>query len=295
MRRATLLMIAVLSATAAFAQKPAVPVPAPPAPVAAVPATTTPVPLVQADARTKAVVEKLVTAYGGGTRLARVRSVYDVVITKEKTTAGSRDVTVTALYVFPDKVWAKLDGEKSATMVVLPWNAFVKSTDLPAGAAMKMPDEQREQLMRRMDVDPVFVLARRLFSSNRFAARDPRVVDGKRVDVLDVITNGRESTWLVDPESGRLLRASAGDDEVRYTDWRTVKGLNVPHKMAIHRKGGDVQWFLTSACDFDVMYDDTLFREPTIWFNPELDLSQSYEWYNWYRAIYYRYTSWYRY
>ncbi|HEX7154645.1 MAG TPA: hypothetical protein VF618_24380 [Thermoanaerobaculia bacterium] len=275
MRRAALLTITLLSATAALAQAPG------------------PVPLVQADERTKAIVEKVVTAYGGSARLARVRSIYDVVVTKEQTKSGARNVTLAALYVFPDKVWAKLDGEKTATMVVLPWNAFVKSADLPGGAAMKMPDDQREQLMRRMDIDPVFVLARRLYSSNRFMARAPKQLDNKTVDVLEVHTNGRQATWLVDPESGRLVSATAGDDIIEYMDWRTVKGLTIPHKALIHKKNGVTQWFITSSCDFDVMYDEALFREPTIWYNPELDLSQSHDWYSWYRTAYR--SSWYWY
>lgn len=290
MTRILIFVLVALSASA-FAQTPAAPAPQP------APAAPVLTHYAKADARTRAIVDRVTAAFGGASRLSNLRSVYDVVKTTEKTARGVRESRLAGLYVYPDRAWARMDANGSATLVVTPHQSWIKGKNIPNEAAMKMPPDLRKELLRRLDLDPVFVLAHRELSALRFAAGETKVVGDRTVDVLHVRSNDTDSVWLVDAKDGRLVSNNIGELTMHYADWRTVKGITVPFRIDVADRKGNKRSMVVQACDFDLAFDEhALFEAPRIWFDPELDLSKTFDRYQYLRAIYdYYYYSYYYY
>lgn len=274
---------------------------APPAASATAAAAPAPPPVLmqysKADARTRALVDRVAAAFGGVARLSSLRSVYDVVKTTEKTPRGIRESRLAGLYVYPDRAWARMDANGSATLVVTPHQSWIKGKNIPNDAAMKMPPDLKKELLRRLDLDPVFVLAHRELSSLRFAAGQTKTEGDRTVEILHVRSNDTDSTWTIDAKDGRLVANTIGELTMQYSDWRTVKGITVPYRIEVTDRKGNRRSMVVQACDFDLAFDEhALFDTPRIWFDPELDLSKTFDRYQYLKAIYdYYYYSYYYY
>jgi len=243
-------------------------------------------PLAQSDARTKTLVDRVTNAYGGAERLARIHSMF--------TTAQAASVTMHSLYVLPDRVWMRVDGKTRTWFVVTPFAAWIKSNEIPFGAAMKMPDADKDNLLAPIEIEPLLVIARRNFSTTRFAAGESRVVSGATIDTLRVRVRQFDATWSIDA-SGHVLSVARGDLTTEYDDWRAVQGISVPFKSTARLPNGERQSITLVSCAFDRDVDETrLFDTPKFWYDPKIDLAKTWDPYFDMRTglVIYRGTAW---
>jgi hypothetical protein len=226
-------------------------------------------PLAQSDARTKALVDRVTNAYGGAERLARIHSMF--------TTAQTTSVTMHSLYVLPDRVWMRVDGKTRTWFVVTPLAAWIKSNEIPSGAAMKMPDEDRNNLLAPIEIEPLLVIAHRNFSTTRFAAGESRIVNGVTIDTLLVRVRQFDAKWSIDA-NGHVLSVARGELTTDYEDWRAVQGINVPFKSNARLPNGERQSITLVSCEFDRTVDEAkLFDTPKFWYDPKIDLAKTWD------------------
>lgn len=243
-------------------------------------------PLAQSDARTKALVDRVTNAYGGAERLARIHSMF--------MTAQTTSVTMHSLYVLPDRVWMRVDGKTRTWFVVTPFAAWIKSREIPFGAAMKMPDENKSNLLAPIEIEPLLVIARRNFSTTRFAAGESRVVNDTTIDTLLVRVRQFDATWSIDG-NGHVVSVARGNLTTDYEDWRAVQGITVPFKSTTRLPNGERQSTTLVVCEFDrTVNEDALFATPKFWYDPKLDLAKTWDPYFDMRTglVIYRGTAW---
>jgi hypothetical protein len=104
--------------------------------------------------------------------------------------------------------------------------------DLPPAVAQKMRKEQGQR-----GAVPTNVLVRAADPSTKVRVR-PRVdVDGKALDVIEMIDRDGETTTLwLDAETHLIARIGDADGAAELADWRDVAGLKYPFKMRIRGK-----------------------------------------------------------
>jgi zinc protease len=183
----------------------------------------------------KALLGKVIESLGGAAKVRTVKSLRTKLDMQMKTPMGEMAMTAEQVVVYPNQVWQKMTmpmGE--ILLVVSPTVAFIKG---PMGT-QDLPTSQKEDLLGEMMRDPLLVTQHADDPDYAFAAAGSEKVGEVEATILDVNAGGAEVRWFVDPQSGRILRASwqatgpagPGERVVEYGDWKTVEGLTLPTK-----------------------------------------------------------------
>jgi len=151
-------------------------------------------------------------------------------------------------------------------MVLAPAGAFISNPmgtqDLPT----QMKDELKKSLLRNAIVVAGKVSDPELEVS--FAGREQ--VGDVQAAVLDITHQGAEVRWFVDPDTGRLLRASyqsvgpqgPGLRISDYSDFRPVGGLTLPFREDVTFNGEPQQAVVMESIAFNTSPDAALFARP---------------------------------
>jgi zinc protease len=219
------------------------------------------------NAEGKALLAKVIECLGGAEKVRSVKSVRQKVSILANTPQGEMSIDAEQVWVLPDRMWQKMTtpmGEM--TMVISPTDAFMAAPmgtrDMPASRKEDaMSDMRRESLVVAQHADdPKFV-----FSSGR-----TEKVGDIEAKVLDVNADGAQVRWLIDPETGRILRSISqatgpegpGEQVVEYSDWKTVEGLSVPFK-EVRSLGGEKQFSVeVKEIEINPAVDMKLFEKP---------------------------------
>jgi hypothetical protein len=216
----------------------------------------------------KALFAKIVESMGGEAKLNAVKSVRVKLGVLFKTPQGDMPIQVESVNVLPDRSWQKM-GTPMGEMVmsVSPQTAFMVS---PRGTG-DLPGSQKEEISKDMLRDPIQVAQHTNDPKYVFAAGGTEKVGGVQTTILDVNAGGAAVRWYVDPQSGRILRASwqgmgmQGPAETvsDYADWKTVDGITLPFKEARSENGEQSATIDVKEIQFNTAVDSKIFEKPT--------------------------------
>jgi len=190
---------------------------------------------VTSNAEGRALLARVIEGLGGAAKVRSVKSLRTKLDMQMKTPMGEMAMTADQLIVFPDQFWQKMTMPMGDILfVVSPAVAFIKG---PMGT-QDLPASQKQDILGEMKRDPLSVAQHADDPKYAFTAGGSEKVGEVEASVLDVTADGAELRWFVDPQSGRILRATwqttgpsgPGERVVEYGDWKTVEGLTLPFK-----------------------------------------------------------------
>jgi hypothetical protein len=196
-----------------------------------------------------------------------VRSLREKAKFLAKTPQGEISIDAEEVAVFPDRSWQKLAtpmGEMS--MVVSPAASFMAA---PMGT-QDMPSSRKEEAMKELKRDPLLVAQHVDDPKFVFSAGGSAKVGDIEASILDVNADGAEVRWFIDPQSGRILRASwpsTGEDGpaetvADYADWKSIEGISIPFKEIRTRGGVKAASIEVKEVEINPIVDPKLFEKP---------------------------------
>jgi hypothetical protein len=216
---------------------------------------------------TKALVQRVVTGFGGETALRAVRSVRKVAEIEESSPQGKKMQTqFEGIAVFPSSLYAKIQlASGSFTAVSTPDMAFMYPANAAIQhAALKLNDEERSQLTRFFYEEPLLVLRNRIDPSYLFACAGKAKVNGVDTDVLQVHASGADFQWYIDA-SGHVLRTTYGAKITDFGDFRKVNNVIIPFAMKTTNEGRSSVVHYKAYELNPPSASDALFVRPTLW------------------------------
>ena len=215
----------------------------------------------------KALLAKVIEAFGGPAKVKSVKSVRQKVSLVVKTPQGEMPIEAEEVAVFPDRSWQKMGtpmGEMS--MVVSPGAAFMMA---PMGT-QDFPASRKEEALKELRREPLSVAQHADDPKFVFSADGSANVGDVETKVLDVNAAGAEVRWFIDPENGHIVRASwqstgmGGPGEVvaDYGDWKTVEGISVPFKETRTRSGEKEASIEVKEFEINPKVDPKIFEKP---------------------------------
>jgi zinc protease len=219
------------------------------------------------NAEGKALLAKVIQGLGGEAKVGSVKSVRQKVSILANTPQGEMSIEAEQVAVFPDRLWQKMSlpmGEM--LMVVSPAAAFMQA---PMGS-QDLPASQKEDILQELKRDPLNVAQHGDDPKFTFSAGGSEKVGDVEARVLDVNADGAEVRWFVDPQSGRILRASAhgmgmsgpGERVVDYSDWKSVQGVSFPFKETRTLSGQKESSVEVKELEINTAIDPKLFEKP---------------------------------
>ncbi len=219
------------------------------------------------NAEGKALLAKVIAALGGEEKIQTVKSYRQQASLVVKTPQGELPIQAEEIVVLPDRSWQKLAtpmGEMSR--VVSPAAAFMAT---PMGTR-DLPASQKENELKGLRRDLLYIAQHEADPKFVFAASGTAKVGDVEAKVLDVNADGADVRWYIDPQSGRILRASwqsagmqgPGEVVADYDDWRAVGGVSLPFKETRTRNGEKEATIEVKNVEFNPPIDPKIFEKP---------------------------------
>jgi zinc protease len=216
----------------------------------------------------KALAAKVADALGSPARLQSIKSLrlrYKMV---RKTDQGDLPIEVESTIVFPDRLHATLQSPMGAmTMVFTPGVAFMSAAN---AGVRDMPASQRNEGLAQIKRDPIFIAQHVDDSHFLFSAGGSEKIGTIDARVLDISAAGTQVRWLVDPQTGRILRedynttgpSGPAQTQTDLSDWKTVDGLSLPYHR-LHKENGQPSSTVDySEIQINPAVDPKLFQKP---------------------------------
>ena len=224
----------------------------------------------QTDPKARALVEKFVDAVGGATKLAGVKALHQVVSATQQTPQGPMNLTNDTTIQFPDKLRAAVTSEQlpgQMLIVVTPSTAFMS---MPGAGTRDMPSSLKQSRLNSLKRDWLPLAQHAADPAYVFTLGGTQRVGDADAQVVNIFGGGVSVKWALDPQSGRLLRASYDDVGQRgpvqraidYSDWRPVEGLTVPFKRSGTENGEPSTSEEIQKYEINPPIDDKLFEKP---------------------------------
>jgi zinc protease len=216
----------------------------------------------------KALLAKVVEGLGGAEKVREVKSLREKVSLKITTPQGEMALDGEGFSVFPDRIVEKMTtpmGEMA--LVVSPQASFMAT---PRGTR-DMPGSQKEDMLKELWTDPVFVAQHADDPKFTFVAGGSEKVGDLDTAILDVNAAGSQVRWFVDVKTGRVVRSSTrragmggppADEISDYSDFRPVQGIVFPFKETRTRDGQPVSSEEAKEIEVNPAVDPKLFERP---------------------------------
>jgi outer membrane lipoprotein-sorting protein len=219
------------------------------------------------NAEGKALLAKIVAGLGSEEKVRSLKSLRQKLSIDANTPQGEISLEGEQVVVFPDRIWQKLTtpmGEM--TMVFSPAASFMTS---PMGS-QDMPASQSEEALNELKRDTFVVAQHADDPKYTFSAGGSEKIGEVEAKILDVNADGVEVRWFVDPQSGRILRATwksmgpagPGDMVADFADWKPVAGLTLPFKVTRTRSGEREASVELKDVEINPSVDPKLFEKP---------------------------------
>ncbi len=219
------------------------------------------------NAEGKALLAKIVAGMGSEEKVRSVKSMRQKISILANTPQGEISIGAEQVMIYPDRLWQKMTtpmGEM--TMVFSPAASFMSG---PMGS-QDIPASQSGEFLNEMKRDPFVVAQHADDPKFTFSAGASEKIGEVEAKILDVNADGAEVRWFVDPQSGRILRASwksmgpagPGETVVEYADWKSVAGFTLPFKETRTRGGEKEATVEVKEVEFNPSVDPKLFEKP---------------------------------
>lgn len=224
-----------------------------------VPASTT--------AEGRALADKMFRAIGDPARLKNIKSVRsEMSVNSKMPQGGEMQAQLEITGVLPDRLRQKMTmpmGE--IVLVVTPEAAFMAG---PMGTR-DLPPSQKEALIKEFRRAPLLVAANA--DNLTFTSGGTQKVGTVDAAVLDVRGENVDVRYLIDPASGRILRASGkasgptgpGESAIEFTEWKNFDGLNIPSKGNVTMNGEPSGSMEITVYEVNPKVDPKVFEKPS--------------------------------
>ena len=222
---------------------------------------------VASNAEGKALLAKVIEGLGGVKKVQSVKSVRQKVSILANTPQGEMSIDAEQLWVLPDRLWQKMTTPMGEMTIVLsPTAAFMAA---PMGTR-DMPASRKEDAMSDMRREPLVVAQHADDPKFVFSGGGTEKIGEVEAKVLDVNADGTRVRWFIDPQTGRIVRATSqstgpegpGEQVVDYSDWKSVEGLSVPYKEVRTRGGERESSVEVKEVEINPTVDMKLFEKP---------------------------------
>ena len=214
----------------------------------------------------RALIAKIAQAMGGAERIRAIKAIRQKATLTMQTPQGEMPISTDQVMVFPDRAWQKMTSPMGEMIIVVtPAGGFMKG---PMGSR-DMPASRREEALADLRRDPLVVVQHADDPEFTFAAGGEEKVGESVVRILEVYAGGAPARWLVDEQSGRILRAvfpasgpEPGERVTEYSDWKTVDGVTLPFRKVRSRGGEKESSVEIHEIEFNPAADPKLFEKP---------------------------------
>jgi zinc protease len=216
-----------------------------------------------------ALAAKVAQALGGEARLKSVKSLRSAFTLTQKAGNMPGSIQVESTIVFPDRMRADLQTAQGMfSMIVTPESGFMAA----GGQVQDMPSSRKKETTEQIHRDLIYLGQHVSDPEFSFAAAGKEKTGNDELAIVDVSGPGVNMRWFVDPQSGRLVRAtykSLGqsgpvDSETDFSEWKDVNGLHLPFHRDNKQGGKDSSSTEFSKIELNPTVDPKIFEKPAM-------------------------------
>lgn len=223
---------------------------------------------VAGNAEGKALIAKVTEALGGADKVNAVKAVSMTLSLSQTTPMGPMKMEATGVTDYTARATSmKLKTPQGElTIVATPKYGFMamgsRSQDLPESRSKEQLDEITRDLINvaQHANDPKYT----------FAVTGKEQVDGKDTSVLQIGADDLKVTWNVDPQSGKVVRATydgmtqTGPAKIvdTFSDWKANDGISLPGHYVRTAGGKEVATFDLTSFQINPTIDPKSFEKP---------------------------------
>lgn len=215
----------------------------------------------------KALLDKVIAAYGGAAKLNAVKTYRRKAALTLKNQGVTLDVDETSMG--EDKTQLKLNtpgGEM--IMVATAQGGFVSMAAM--GAPRDMPASQKDDTLKGLRRRIWYIAQHASDPQFVFAAQGKEKVGDVEAAVLDIAHGGEQLRWFVDEKTGRVFRIQYQGNSptgpttqvVEYSDFKTVDGVSVPFHEEVTADGKPSATVVVSSVEINPAVDPKIFDKP---------------------------------
>jgi len=233
----------------------------------------------------KALLGQVIQALGGEEKVQSVKSIRVKGESRVRSLSRNEHKSNSeTLIVFPDWIWVKQAGHgpgEEMTLASSPQGEFVTMGNAQRKITQEIPAGAMEAAVSELGRDPasddfVYVAQHANDPNFIFYGAGTARIDGIDTKILDVSTPRTDVRWFVDPQSGRIVRASrrgkkSGSSAITgvavsdYGDWKSVDGSWFPFLERTAASPGYAEFieFTVSEIEVNPRVDLKIFEKPT--------------------------------
>jgi hypothetical protein len=219
----------------------------------------------QTDPQAKALLDKFITFIGGADKVNAVKAIRQVSSAEQNTPQGTVALDTDTYTVFPDQFHSIV----RTAQLPAPMHVIVSN----AGAWMSLEGQGTRDMPASMKQDRLSSIRRGPLAVAQHAGEFMITLGDKSADgqAIDISGAGVSVRWVLDPQTGRLLRSSftasgqAGPIQrtIEFSDWRPAGGLNLPYKAVVQENGQQAGSEQIKSYEINPKIDPKLFEKPS--------------------------------
>jgi zinc protease len=221
------------------------------------------------NAEGQALAAKVVAAMGGEAKLATIKAIKAELTLTQKTPQGEFPMQVETIIVYPDQLHAEMQTPNGTMNIVVTSDAAFMA--VPGQGMRDFPPSQKAEMLEQIKRDPIFIASHAKDPNVFFHAGGTEKVGDTDARIVDVNAAGAAIRWLIDPQSGRILKEtyrtlSQGQPvqgETDMEDWKPVNGVNLPFVRHNKQNGQDSSKSEYTSLEFNPAVDPKLFEKPS--------------------------------
>ncbi len=213
-------------------------------------------------------VESAIRGLGGAERLAAVSSLRQFGSAVATTPEGEMQLGITEAYLYPDRYRQELSLPFGTLVTVVTGEGGFMVT--PQGVE-ELPESRLAETRKSMRRELLNLLRARGEPGFDAVALEPGEVDGRPVERVQIKVDGEVVVLALDRDSGEVLemvfRGSGfggvpGEIRQRFSDFREVGGLRLPHRTSATFEGDPYFQVTAEQIEVDVELEESLFERP---------------------------------
>jgi hypothetical protein len=208
-----------------------------------------------------ALFQKALNAIGPHEKIAAVRSTRWKGVELRNAQGGTQSFERESIRVYPDSAYMTSRGSAGPlqTRVVTPDFSYSSSGNMTAA----IPTTDLETIRDQLTFDTFNIAQHAEDFTITYAGEEQ--IGAVNAEKLKISKSGRAVTWLIDPQTGRLLSARlsepSGDVETHFADWRLLSGIYSPFKRQMTGPGGSNDLTIAEY-EINPPIDEKLFQRP---------------------------------
>ena len=214
----------------------------------------------------RALAEKVASFMGGAGKLAAVESIRQVSTIEQQTPQGPMTLESDTYTVPPEQSVSIVRTQRLPApmhLILTPAGAWMSVEGMGSQA---MPASMKQDRVAAIHRDPIYLL-QHLGDAGVTVSMGDKAADGQTIEISGDGVNVR---WVIDPQSGRLVKSAftaTGQQgpvqrTVEYSDWRDASGIKLPFKREVTENGKPSGTETVKSFEINPTIDPKLFEKP---------------------------------